>query len=143
LIIVLFGIQTEAQVADQILGVWWNPEKTSRTRVFKKNGTYYGKIIWLKDNYNQDGTYPRRDLFNENPSHRERTLLGSLVMEGLKWDANDNEWKSGSIYDPRKGKTYSIYAKLNNDSALCLYAYAFGIPFLHKELICERYYPDE
>ena len=33
---------------DEILGVWWNPEMTSRVEVYKENGLFYGKIIWLQ-----------------------------------------------------------------------------------------------
>jgi uncharacterized protein (DUF2147 family) len=109
--------------ADKILGTWYNEPKDAKIEVYKKGDKYYGKIVWLKNNKNDDGSSPRLDSKNEDTSKRGRTIVGSNIMIGLEWDADDNEWDDGEIYDPRSGSTYSLYAQLENDNKLFLKGY--------------------
>ena len=127
---------------DEILGVWWNPEMTSRVEVYKENGLFYGKIIWLKADENEDGSKPRRDIHSEDEALRNRRVLGLVVMKELHWDEKQNEWDKGRLYDPRRGEEYSFYAKLKKDGSLSLFAYVMGMPFLNKEIRCTPYNPD-
>jgi hypothetical protein len=127
---------------DEILGTWWNPEMTSRVEVFKENGFYYGKIIWLRADENEDGSTPRRDVHNEDESLRDRRVLGLVVMNDLRWDEKQNEWDKGRLYDPRRGEEYSFYAKFGEDGSLSLFAYVMGMPFLNKEMRCTPYLPE-
>ena len=124
---------------DDILGIWWNPEMTSRIQVYKENGLYFGKIIWLKADENEDGSKPRKDIHNEDEKLRDRRVLGLVAMKDLHWDERQNEWDKGRLYDPRRGEEYSFYAKLHDDGTLSLFAYVMGMPFLNKELICKPY----
>lgn len=109
--------------ADKILGVWFNEEKSAKIEVYKKGDKYYGKIIWLKDNKNADGSSPRLDVKNEDVSKRGRAIVGSNILIGLEWDADDNEWDDGEIYDPKNGSTYSLYAQLESENKLFLKGY--------------------
>ena len=127
---------------DEILGIWWNPEMTSRVEVYKENGLYYGKIIWLKADENEDGSSPRMDLNNEDESLRDRRVLGLVAMKELRWDEKQNEWDKGLLYDPMRGEEYSFYAKLKEDGSLSLFAYVMGMPFLNKEMRCTPYLPE-
>lgn len=127
---------------DDILGIWWNPEMTSRVEVYKENGLYYGKIIWLKADENEDGSTPRRDIHNENERLRTRRVMGLIAMKELRWDEKQNEWDKGRLYDPRRGEEYSFYAKLKKDGSLSLFAYVMGMPFLNKEMRCTPYLPE-
>ena len=114
----LFGASFAQNSGDDILGVWWNPEMTSRVEVYKENGLYYGKIIWLKADENEDGSTPRKDLNNDDDALRKRRVFGMVVMKELRWDAKQKEWDKGRLYDPRRGEEYSFYVKLKKDGSL-------------------------
>lgn len=124
---------------DKIIGVWWNEEKTSRVEVYQNNGKYYGKIVFLKDNTNPDGTTPRTDYNNPDAAQKNRKLIGTLILKNLIWDEDDNEWDDGEIYDPKSGKTYSCYAVLQADGKLYLKGYVLGMPFLGRSTLWTRY----
>lgn len=123
----------------KILGVWWNEEKTSRVEVFDKDGKIYGKVVWLKDDSNPDGTKPRKDNENPDAKLKSRSVVGIQILKNLKWDADDKEWDDGEIYDPKTGKTYSCYAELQKDGTLFLKGYVLGMPFLGKSTVWTRF----
>lgn len=123
----------------KILGVWWNEEKTSRIEVFEKDGKIFGKVVWLKDDSNPDGSKPRTDYNNPEAKLKSRQLVGVLILKNLRWDADDNEWDSGEIYDPKSGKTYSCYAELQKDGGLFMKGYVLGMPFLGRSTVWTRY----
>jgi uncharacterized protein (DUF2147 family) len=62
------------------------------------------KIIWLQNPNDSQGR-PLHDVRNENPSMRDRPILGLPIITGLA-PAAPNVWK-GSIYNPEDGNTYS------------------------------------
>lgn len=123
----------------KILGVWYNEEKTSRIEVFEKDGKIFGKIVWLKDDSNPDGSKPRTDYNNPEAKLKSRQLIGVVMLKNLRWDADDNEWDSGEIYDPKSGKTYSCYAELQKDGGLFMKGYVLGMPFLGRSTVWTRY----
>ncbi|MBI1185329.1 DUF2147 domain-containing protein [bacterium] len=103
--------------SDAILGIWWNQEKTSRIEVYKRNNKYYGKIVWLENEF-EDGSSTQPNLDDKNPdeSLRSRKLMGLEILKDLEWD--DDEWDDGQIYDPKSGNTYSCYAEFEDDDNL-------------------------
>lgn len=109
--------------ADKILGTWLNEPKDAKIEVYQKGDKYFGKIIWLKNNVNEDGSSPKLDSKNEEESLRKRPIVGINILQDLEWDADDNEWDDGEIYDPRGGTTYSLYAKLEDANTLYLKGY--------------------
>ena len=109
--------------ADDILGTWFNEPKDSKIEIYKKGNAYYGKIIWLKDNTNDDGTAPKVDKNNEDPKEQIKPIVGKVIVHDLVWDEDDTEWDDGEIYDPRSGNTYSAYAKLESKDLLFLKGY--------------------
>lgn len=109
--------------ADKILGTWLNEPKDGKIEVYKKGDAYFGKIIWLKNNVNEDGTSPKLDSKNEDEKLRARPIVGINILKDLEWDEDDNEWDDGEIYDPRSGSTYSLYAKLEDANTLFLKGY--------------------
>ena len=123
----------------KIIGEWWNEEKSSRINVYEEGGKIYGKISWLKDNTNPDGTSPRLDYNNPEAKHKKRQLIGVRILKDLAWDEEDSEWDDGEIYDPKSGKTYSCYAKLQKDGKLYLKGYVLGMPFIGRSTLWTRY----
>ena len=122
LLLLVISTTTFAQ-ADKILGTWLNEPKDAKIEVYKKGEQYFGKIIWLKNNVNEDGTSPKLDSENEDEKLRSRTIVGINILKDLVWDEDDNEWDDGEIYDPRSGSTYSLYAKLEDPNTLFLKGY--------------------
>ncbi len=123
--------------ADKILGTWYNEPKDAKIEVYKKGSKYYGKIIWLKNNENADGSSPKLDSKNEDESKRSRAIVGSNIVSGLVWDEDDNEWDDGEIYDPRSGSTYSVYAQLESKNKLFIKGY-LGISIIGRSTYWTR-----
>lgn len=71
-----------------------------------------------------------KDLRNENPKLRTRTLCGLQIIGGLK-NLGDNSWGDGWIYDPHAGKTYSVQLTLLNLNLLSVHGYA-AVKFLGR-----------
>ena len=96
---------------EAILGKWWNQEKESQIEIYKADGKYFGKIVYLKEPvYPANDTEgmagkPKIDRKNPDVNKRNVPLMGLLML----WDftnTGDNLWENGFIYDPRDGKTY-------------------------------------
>jgi uncharacterized protein (DUF2147 family) len=104
---------------DRITGVWFNGEKTSKIEIYAtKNGSFAGKIIWLKEPNNEAGK-PKVDYKNPEDKLQDRPLLDLVILSGLVSDGK-TKYKSGKIYDPKSGKTYSAKAELVNNNTLDL-----------------------
>ncbi|MDZ4183114.1 MAG: DUF2147 domain-containing protein [Candidatus Cloacimonadaceae bacterium] len=107
-----------AQKDDDILGVWYNGEKTSKIEVFKTTtGTYAGRIIWLKVPNDAAGI-PKVDKDNPDKSLRSRPLMNLVVLTGLS--SKGDKFDGGKIYDPKSGKTYSCKAEFDGTNQLKL-----------------------
>ena len=69
--------------------------------------------MWLKEPLTEKGE-KKTDKNNPDESLHDRGIIGLNIVEGFKYDG-DNKWKSGTIYDPNKGKTYSCKAQLKGE----------------------------
>ena len=72
------GLQSFAQ--NEILGTWYNDIKSSKIEIYEEKGLYYGRIIWLEDPANSDGSTPRVDEFNEDPALAKRQLMNLTIV---------------------------------------------------------------
>ena len=107
---------------DGVLGVWQDGNGKGHIQIYKQNGKYYGKIIWMK-NPNDAGGKPKLDVKNPNASLRSKPLLGSIILKGFSYDSDDNEWDKGHIYNPNDGKDYKAYMKLKDKNTLIIHGY--------------------
>lgn len=127
----VYSVTGFAQEADKIVGVWWNEEKTSKIKIEKVDGKYTGTIVYvIPENY-ENGEPPKDD---ENPdkSLRDRSILGLQILDGFEYDAKDEEWVDGEIYDPKSGNSYDCYAWLEEDDLLKLKGFVGGIRWLGR-----------
>lgn len=131
------GLSVQAQNPDDILGIWLNERKDAKIEVYKQNGKYYGKIIWLKNDVEDDGTKPNRDDKNEDARLRNRTVIGINILKDLVWDADEGEYNDGEIYDPRSGSTYSLYGYIQDDGTLFMKGY-IGFSLIGRSTIWTR-----
>lgn len=81
--------------------------RNSKVKVFKHAGGYRAQVIWLENMKNPDGSQ-RTDTKNPDPSKRHTPSNQIVLVDKVTYDADDNEWEDGRIYDPTSGKTYKV-----------------------------------
>ncbi len=106
---------------DAIIGQWLNADSDAKIEIFRQNNKYYGKIVWLKDQFNEKGK-PQTD--ENNPDHKlqNRPIMGLLILRDLVYGGN-NVWANGKIYDPESGNDYTCKMTLKNNNILKLRGY--------------------
>jgi uncharacterized protein (DUF2147 family) len=124
-----------AQDADKILGYWLTQDGDSQVKIFKaKNGKYYGDIRWLEEPNEDDGT-TKLDKENPNPQNQKRPILGLQILKGFTYNAKDEEWVDGTIYDPKNGKTYKCFMWFDDNDYNTLHVKGFiGFSLLGREV---------
>jgi uncharacterized protein (DUF2147 family) len=116
---------------DDILGIWFNEEKDGKVEIYKENGKYYGKLIWLLNPIDEETGKAKLDKHNDDEELQKRPLKGLLLMNDFTFDEDDQEWEDGEIYDPKKGSTYSCYMKLIDMNKLKVRGY-IGISLIGR-----------
>jgi len=113
LLVFFYSLTTQAQVSDAIKGIWMNPEKDGKIEIYEQAGKFYGKLIWIKLPYENDGKTLRKDINNKDTKLRSRPLLNIVLFSDFIF--KDGKWVDGEIYDPKSGKTYSCQMSLKGD----------------------------
>ncbi len=125
-----------AQTGSAIEGIWMAENNKAKFQIFKTTaGSYAGKIVWMVHPNGSDGN-PKTDEKNPKENLRTRLLMGTVILTGLKWEADDEEYKDGKIYDPTSGKTYNCNAKIEG-TELKLRGYV-GFSMLGKTTVWTR-----
>jgi uncharacterized protein (DUF2147 family) len=105
--------------ADEILGQWYTDKNESKVQVVKKDGKYYGTIIWLAEpKYPADDAEAgkiKHDRFNPNKKAQGNPTIGIQVLKDFTYDAADKSWSGGTIYDPAHGTTYKCVIRVQAD----------------------------
>lgn len=101
-----------AAFAQDVVGKWKLEDGTAIVEVYKSGDVYNGKIVWLQNPTEADGS-PAVDDNNPDPKLRKRQLIGLNMLSGLK--KTGTEYSGGSIYDPGNGKTYNCSMKVEGD----------------------------
>ncbi|MEN8116615.1 MAG: DUF2147 domain-containing protein [Bacteroidota bacterium] len=127
----IYALTGFAQEANKIVGIWWNDEKTTKIEVEKKDGKYIGTIVYMIPEKYENGEPPKDDE-NPDPALRNRSVVGLQILNSFIYDSKKEEWKDGSIYDPKSGKTYDCYAWLEGDDLLKLKGFVAGIRWMGK-----------
>ena len=72
----------------------------SKVRVTKMpNGTYKAQVFWVEKPLDAKGN-KRKDVKNPDKNLRNVDIDKVVLVEGLKYDAEDKEWGDAKIYDP-------------------------------------------
>ena len=98
--------------AQDVIGKWKLEDGSAIVEVYQDGNVYNGKIVWLKNPTEADGT-PALDDKNPDKSLRSRQVLGLNMLHGLK--ADGSKYAGGKIYDPGNGKTYNCSMKVEGD----------------------------
>ena len=101
-----------AALAQDVVGKWKLSDGTAIVEVYQKGDVFNGKIVWLQNPTEADGS-PAVDDKNPDPKLRSRQVLGLNMLSNLK--KTGDEYSGGSIYDPGNGKTYNCSMKVEGD----------------------------
>jgi uncharacterized protein (DUF2147 family) len=129
------AVAEPAPAADGIVGDWMVASQDAIIRFARDGDGYDGRIVWqLHDKYGpEDGPEldgkPIVDRHNSDPSQRSRPVDGLRMIWGLHYDADEQEWDGGRVYDIEDGHTYSCNVHLADAEHLRLRGY-FGITLL-------------
>ena len=109
---------------DAILGLWaTDPEGgggEAHVDIYKENGKYHGKIVWLAVPNVQPGDphgtpgEPKTDVNNPDPDLQDKPVIGLHIVEGFVYKGK-GQWHKGTIYDPDNGKTYKCKIKFGEN----------------------------
>jgi len=125
-LITLLCLATSAASAanpDAILGKWLNGKQTANVEIYKAEGKYYGKIVWLKepvypaDDKKGMAGQPKVDRENSDASKRNQPIMGLVILRNFVF-VKDGLWEDGMIYDPENGKDYKCKMTLESPDIL-------------------------
>ncbi len=107
-------------VADAIVGTWLTEDGASRVEILVERGTdgtgvYSGKVVWLKE-AGLAGK-PLLDANNSDATLRGRPIMGIEILSGFRNTA-DGVWTGGTVYSPRRGRTYPAELTLTPEGRL-------------------------
>ena len=133
-LLMAMGAWAQDTPGDAVLGQWLTEGEKAVVEIFRSEDRYCGKIVWLKEPKNPDGSEVL-DTENPDPAKRSRTVLGLNLVWGFRYDENQG-WVDGSIYDPDNGKTYSCKMNFEGD-ALKVRGYV-GISLFGRTTVWKR-----
>lgn len=110
--IAIMAIGLISASAQDVIGKWKLEDGTAIVEVYKQGDVFNGKIVWLQNPTEADGT-PAKDGNNPDKSLRSRQLIGLNMLHGLKKEGS--KYAGGKIYDPGNGKTYNCSMQVNGD----------------------------
>ena len=129
-------LSAQTRKSDDILGSWLNQEATGKISLYKENGKYYGKLVWLREPNDKVTGQPRTDKENPDPKLQSTPLIGLVNMKNFTFDGKD-EWSGGTIYDPKNGKTYQCYIRFESPNKLKIRGY-MGVSLLGRNTYWTR-----
>jgi uncharacterized protein (DUF2147 family) len=136
-IFLLFAIVAPAGIvcaqdykASDILGVWMNQDKDANIEIYQDGDKFFGKLVWLKNPIDEETGKAKLDNKNSDPELQKRPISGLVMLKDFTFDGDD-EWEDGSIYDPKKGSTYSCYMQMQSMDKLKIRGY-IGVALLGR-----------
>ncbi len=96
--------------AQDVIGKWKSiDDETGKPKsiieIYKDGDKYYGKIVQLLTEENQDGVCRTCET-----KYKDKNIIGLVILKDLEKDGDTYE--DGEIMDPKNAKTYSAYIKL-------------------------------
>ena len=88
----------------EIVGHWLTEKGDAHVLIYIERDMYVGKIIWVKD-------------------EKQSAQLNTVVLSDFVYDEKENEWNSGTVFEPRHGHKSSGYLKLKDANTLKVTGY--------------------
>ena len=124
---------------DDILGNWMATDKSVKVQVYKESGTFKAKVIWYDVKLGSGKPmHAATDTRNPNEKLRNRKIIGMQVLDGLHFNASNQRWEKGKIYDASSGRTWDSYAEIKDNGELIVRGY-WKWQWIGKTLHFERY----
>lgn len=123
---------------DDIIGRWMSTENNLAVEIFKTNNEYKAKVIWIDDS--DDKNRPmniRSDWKNPDERLRARKIIGLVVMHGLFYNKENNDWEGGRIYDPNSGKDWNAKVWVMRGDRLKVRGY-WDFQMLGKDILFKK-----
>ena len=117
--------------AGDIIGIWYNEEKTSKLEIYQDGQKFFAKIVWLKEPIDPETGKPKTDKLNPDPKLKNAPRMGLIVVKNMVFNGSD-EWKEGTIYDPNNGKTYSSHIQFGDSPNLLKLRGFIGVSLLGR-----------
>lgn len=123
---------------DEVIGVWLTQDNDSKVEITKtEEGKYYGQIIWLLNPKDDSGNI-RKDTKNPKDELKSRKIEGLNILNDFEYNADDEEWQDGTIYDPKSGSTYKCYMWFKSDSDILYVKGYIGFSIIGKTVSWKR-----
>ena len=109
--------------ADKIVGEYQcvHDGVDSRIKIFKYEDGYRAQCTWVSNLKMEDGTL-RRDVKNPDPAKRNVTNDKIVLINKVKYDGKGT-WKEGKIYDPTRGKFFTVALSFKDEKTLTVKGY--------------------
>lgn len=122
--LLMAAVSIFAQDADKIVGQYKVSRNgvESKVKVFKNGDGYSAQVMWADNMKNPDGSM-RTDEKNPDPKKRSVRADQIILIEKVTYNAKDNVWENGRIYDPTNGKTYKVKLWFDGDKKLKMRGY--------------------
>jgi uncharacterized protein (DUF2147 family) len=128
---VLVGGFQRVSFAASPVGLWYAEGGAAEVEIRLCSDGLCGRVVWLRSPIGDNGCELRDDK-NPDPAARGKTIIGLVVLHGLKQlDAEGRQWAGGTIYDPVSGRTYWCNARLDGGDRLFLRGF-WGIQLLGR-----------
>ena len=131
MILLGFGLNAqEANPGDAILGTYASEQSGHEyhAKITKKaDGTYKAQVIWVKDAVDPATGEKLKDTKNPNKSLRDVPVDEVVLMDGLKYNADKNQWGDTKIYDPDRGIRANVVVRIEPDGKVSLKGSVLGI----------------
>ena len=120
----LMATMSVSAQADKIVGNYKVVRNgvNSKVKIYKHNDGYRAQVTWVDNLKKEDGSYR---LDEKNPDKNKRSVRADqiVLIEKVTYDAKDNVWTNGKIYDPTNGKTYKVKLWFASDKVLKMRGY--------------------
>ena len=131
-LLLFFAYGTLMAQADRVLGYWLTEDGDSQVEIFKSSGgQYYGRVVWLEEPLNDAGR-PKVDDQNPDRARHNTPIIGLEILKGYSYNSSREEWSGGTIYDPKNGRTYTAYMRLEDHQTLRIRGYVMGMRFMGR-----------
>lgn len=102
-----------APAPQDVYGLWLTEAGSAHVEIADcGDGTPCGELVWVDP---ESGALDH-DANNPDPAMTERALIGIRLLGDF--EAHENGWRRGEIYDPESGRTYRSMIRRKDADAL-------------------------
>lgn len=87
----------------------------SIVEIYQKEGQLYGKVVELLNRGADEEQNPICDDCDTDDPRYNEPVIGMEILKSMEKDGD--EWKDGTILDPKKGKVYDCKIWINEDDS--------------------------